>query len=117
MTVIELAITPHPPWRYRWQITLTRTVPGQPGRTWEETRTARTPDELCDVILHTSFDPSIVAYNYHRYTTLPAACPSCGEPYAGSFPRQEWHACACGGHLVSACTACGDQQAYPPLDH
>src|SRR5690349_1706227 len=110
---VQLDARPPTAWRYRWRITLTRRTNGMSNTTTEHTFTVTSPDELCDVILHTSYDPTIVAYTYHRYTAPPIACPTCGEPYTDTTPNQQWQACACGGHLVTSCTACGEAQAHP----
>ena len=36
----------------------------------EKRMVANTADELLDIVLHTSFDPRIVSYHYHRYAVL-----------------------------------------------
>jgi hypothetical protein len=102
---------------YRWRVTLTHANPELPGTTIEETRTVVHPDELCDIVLRTSYDPNIVAYTYHRYAVPIDTCPECGEAYVETPPTRQWYPCACGGHLIRECVACGEQQAEPPLHH
>jgi hypothetical protein len=109
-------------WRYRWDLTLTwRSLTDSPNRAWESRIITRSPEELCQLVMRTSYDPRIVSSRYERHAELdmseaPDACTSCAEPYDDLAPRRHWRDCSCGGHLVFECIVCGHSQLYPTLD-
>jgi hypothetical protein len=105
-------------WTYRWEVILTWRSSTESLITYETRRTVRTADELVDIVLHSSYDPRIVSYSYHRYTELnlaaaPSECSGCGEAFADTPPRQQWRTCVCGAHVFYTCAACGSGQVYP----
>lgn len=107
------------PWRYRWDVTLTIRDLANPTVISERRVTAETADELANIVLHTSLDPRIVAYQYYRCVTLdltdaPTSCAACTEQFADLPPRQVLRTCSCSGHMIYTCIACGVEQLYPP---
>jgi hypothetical protein len=105
-------------WTYRWEVVLTWRSSTESLHTYETKRIVDSPDALVDVVLHSSYDPRIVSYTYHRYTELnlaaaPRECSGCGEPFADTPPRQQWRTCVCGAHVFSTCVACGNPHVYP----
>jgi hypothetical protein len=122
---VEAAAPDHTPatsdaWTFRWKVTLTMRLDSI--STYEVQRVLNTPDELCELVLHSSMDPRIVAYTYHRYAALntsiaPDACRWCDEPYDETPPRQEWRNCTCGVHVIYTCTACGSGDVFPLPTH
>jgi len=105
-------------WTYCWEAVLTWRSSTDSLATYETRHTMTSVDELVELVLHSSYDPRIVSYSYHRYTELnlaaaPTECPQCREPYADHPPRQRWLSCVCGAHIVYNCVACGSRQIYP----
>ncbi|MGW4944451.1 hypothetical protein ACWEOZ_22995 [Actinoplanes sp. NPDC004185] len=117
---IRDAAAPADAWNFRWKVILTLRLDSL--STYETHRTVNTPDELCELVLHSSMDPRIVAYSYHRYATLntntaPTSCRWCDEPFTEMAPRQEWRNCTCGVHVIYTCTACGSGEVFPRPSH
>jgi hypothetical protein len=123
VTVLELyqaageSLSPGEVWQYRWEMTLT-------VRSATQITVRRivvdSPDRLAELVLHTSYDPRIVSYRYHRYLELdmsraPTACATCAEPYTGAAPTRQ--SCSCGGHEIYACSVCGTDQVYPRVEN
>ena len=114
--------TPGQLWHYQWDITFTfRAREDSPtGQALSSHVSVSDPDELVDIILHTSYDPRVLSYYYERKAALdmsaaPRACPACAEAYDPASPRQWWRTCDCGGHMVYQCVMCGREQLYPDL--
>jgi DNA-directed RNA polymerase subunit RPC12/RpoP len=77
--------------------------------------------ELHRVIQHASCNPRVADIRCERHAELdmsaaPTGCPACGERFLETRPRHWWRVCACGGHWVYACIACGASQLYPRLE-
>jgi hypothetical protein len=105
----------HEPVEYRWAVTLTRRSTDDRHSIFETYKVARTPDELCDIVLHSSLDPTIVAYSYHRYVqpdppAIGEACGCCAEPFDSIPPSLRWRPVATGGEVLVTCRACGAYQ-------
>ncbi|MEU8819987.1 hypothetical protein [Actinoplanes sp. NPDC048796] len=115
-----MTVSPADAWVFRWRVTFTLRLDSR--STYETHRTVNTPDELCDLVLHSSMDPRIVAYSYHRYAVLdtgaaPTACRWCDEAFTDTPPQREWRNCSCGVHVVVTCAVCGSGDIFPRPSH
>ena len=115
-------LTPAQVWHYRWDITFTwRSKECSPtGKALTSHLCVSDPDELANIILHTSYDPRLHSYYYERKQALdmsaaPRACASCGEAYDPASQRVWLRSCDCGGHMVYQCVMCGREQMYPEV--
>ncbi|BCB87568.1 hypothetical protein [Phytohabitans suffuscus] len=126
MNLLELAPEGPPPgevWRYKWAVTLTMREE-DPAQVREKHLVVDSVDELVELVLHSSLDPRIAAYAYHRFATLdmtaaPEHCTQCGEPYPPLTPGRAWRTtqpCTCGGHAIFSCGACGTRLMYPRVE-